>query len=123
MSDSASAPPGGNAAADVTAIAAAVLRCPSVAALEGGRFGEVTTYLPGQRVPGVAVREGRLLVSVVGTRSTTAPELLSQVLAATRPLTAGMPVDVVFADIDLAGERTPADAPREPPRADGKIVR
>jgi uncharacterized alkaline shock family protein YloU len=36
-------------------VAAAVTAVPGVAALHGGMFGEVATYLPGHRVPGIRV--------------------------------------------------------------------
>lgn len=39
-------------------IAAAVVAVPGVAALHGGVFGEVGTYLPGRRVAGVRTRDG-----------------------------------------------------------------
>ena len=43
-------------------IAAAVVGCPAVAALADGPVG---TYRPGRTVPGVAVRDGLVVVAVV----------------------------------------------------------
>ena len=45
---------------DVDAVAAAVPGCAGVAALDGGPFGEVVSYLPGRRVTGVVVGDGRV---------------------------------------------------------------
>lgn len=42
---------------NVDDVAAAVLGCARVAGLDGGQFGEVTSYLPGRQVPGVIVRD------------------------------------------------------------------
>jgi hypothetical protein len=49
---------------DVDAVAAAVLACPGVAALDGGQYGEVASYLPGRKVAGVMVSDGRVKVQV-----------------------------------------------------------
>ncbi|GAC80416.1 MULTISPECIES: hypothetical protein [Gordonia] len=38
-------------------IAEAVLAIPGVVDLHSGLFGEVATYLPGRRVPGIAIRD------------------------------------------------------------------
>jgi hypothetical protein len=85
----------------VEAVAAAVLACPAVAALDGGRFGEVASYLPGRRVPGIAISEGRVSVQV---RSWWVPaaELASEITAALAPLTGIRLVSVTIADIDVS---------------------
>jgi hypothetical protein len=49
---------------DVDAVAAAVAGCTGVSALDGGRFGEVASYVPGRKVPGVVVGDGRVTVQV-----------------------------------------------------------
>ncbi len=54
--DSTAPPPVSREPADV--VAAAVAAVAGVAALHSGMFGEVATYLPGRRVPGVRLREG-----------------------------------------------------------------
>jgi uncharacterized alkaline shock family protein YloU len=48
-------------------LAEAVLAVPGVSRLNGGPLGEIGTYLPGRRVPGIRFREaeGRLDVHVV----------------------------------------------------------
>ena len=46
------ATPGGR---EAQAISRSVQACPSVAGMSGGRFGQVATYLPGQRIIGVRV--------------------------------------------------------------------
>lgn len=92
-------------------IAAAVGACPAVARLGAGRVGEVATYLPGRRVAGVAVRDEAVELSVVGSSTATAKDLLAQVRAAVGPLLAGRRLDVAFADIELpepAGSAAPA---------------
>ena len=85
---------------DVDAVAAAVLGCAGVAGLDGGRFGEVTSYLPGRKVPGVLVSGGRVTVQIRSRWAVTAPELAARITEVVAPLTARRPVDVMIADID-----------------------
>jgi hypothetical protein len=85
---------------DVDAVAAAVLACPGVSDLHGGRYGEVTTYLPGRVVRGVVVGGGRVRVQVRSGWGTEAPKLAAVITAALAPLTGNRPVDVAIADID-----------------------
>jgi hypothetical protein len=85
---------------DVDAVAAAVRACPGVSGLHGGRYGEVTTYLPGRAVRGVVVGGGRVRVQVRATWGTEAPPLAAAITAALTPLTGNRPVDVAIADID-----------------------
>jgi hypothetical protein len=84
---------------DVDAVAAAVQGCPGVSGLDGGRFGEVASYLPGRRVAGVVVSGGRVTVQVRSRWAVPAADLLSQITAVLAPIT-GRRVDVVIADID-----------------------
>ncbi|GEE00680.1 hypothetical protein nbrc107696_11260 [Gordonia spumicola] len=49
--------PGEGTRAPAEELADAVLAVPGVVALHSGLFGEVATYLPGRRVPGVAIRD------------------------------------------------------------------
>ena len=49
---------------DVDAVAAAVRGCPGVSGLDGGPFGGVASYLPGRKVEGIVVRDGRVIVQV-----------------------------------------------------------
>jgi hypothetical protein len=95
--------PGGDAIVygiDVDAVAAAVRACPGVSDLHGGRYGEVTTYLPGRVVRGVVVDGGRVRVQVRSEWGTEAPKLAAVITAALAPLTGNRPVDVAIADID-----------------------
>jgi len=85
---------------NVDGVAAAVQACPGVSGLDGGRFGEVASYLPGRRVQGVAVRTNSVTVQVRSRWGVSAPDLLSQVTAALTPLIGARRVEVVVADID-----------------------
>jgi hypothetical protein len=108
---------------DVDAVAAAVRACPGVSDLHGGRYGEVTTYLPGRVVRGVVVESGRIRVQVRSEWGTEAPKLAAAITAALAPLTGNLPVDVAIADIDdppftpdwgNAGESEPLAGPGRP---------
>jgi hypothetical protein len=116
---------------DVDAVAAAVQACPGVSGLHGGRYGEVTTYLPGRAVRGVVVGGGRIRVQVRSAWGTKAPSLAAVITAALGPLTGNRPVDVAIADIDdppfapdwgRAGESEPLDG-RSGPGAAGPAPR
>lgn len=80
-------------------VAAAVAAVPGVAGLDGGPFGEVTTYLPGRRLAGVADRGDRLSVSVVARQGNPLPALADRIRAAVRAVDP-RPVQVVIADLD-----------------------
>lgn len=97
---------------DVDALAAATLKCPSVARLHPGGTRFVATYLPGRRVVGVRVGEDRVLVSVVLAQGASVPTLGKQVRDALAPLIAGRAADVHVADVDM-GEGVGADAAGE----------
>ena len=84
---------------DVDAVAAAVQACAGVSGLCGGRYGEVTTYLPGRTVRGVVVG-GRVRVQVRSAWGVEVPALAAAITAALAPLTGNRPVDVAIADID-----------------------
>lgn len=85
---------------DVDAVAAAVAGCAGVAALDGGRFGEVVSYLPGRTVAGVVVNNGRVTVQVRARWGVPVPDLAALITVVLAPLTGHRPVDVVIADID-----------------------
>ena len=85
---------------DVDAVAAAVLSCAGVAGLDGGRYGEVTSYLPGRKVPGVVVIDGRVRVQIRSRWGVPAPDLAARITAVLAPLSGRRPVDVVIAAID-----------------------
>jgi hypothetical protein len=85
---------------DVDAVAAAVLSCAGVAGLDGGRYGEVTSYLPGRKVPGVVVSDGRVRVQIRSRWGVPAPGLAARITAVLAPLSGRRPVDVMIAAID-----------------------
>jgi hypothetical protein len=85
---------------NVDAVAAAVLGCAGVAGLDGGRFGEVASYLPGRKVRGVVVSGGRVTVQIRSRWAVPAPGLAALITTVLAPLTGSRPVDVVIADID-----------------------
>jgi len=94
---------------EADAIAAAVLSCPAVAALDGGPLSHrVVTLLPGRSVEGVRIDRGRVLVSVVAAFGTPVILLTEQVRTAVAPLTGGLPVDVHVADLQLPEEQQAA---------------
>src|ERR1700751_102945 len=85
---------------DVDAVAAVVRGCAGVAGLDGGRFGEVTSYLPGRKVAGVVVSGGRGGGQGRPRWAVPAPELAARIPAVLAPLSGRRPVDVMIADID-----------------------
>ncbi len=91
-------------AAEADALAAVVLACPAVAALHGGRLGQLTTFLPGRRVEGVRVSEERVQVGVVAAYGLPVRLVADQVRTALAPLARSRPVDVHVADLQLPDE-------------------
>ena len=103
---------------DVDAVAVAVAGCPGVAALDGGPFGEVATYLPGRMVAGVVVGNGRLTVQVRCRWGIPAADLAVRITAVLASLTGRRPVDVVIADIDDPPATQPLRVPAGSSRPD-----
>lgn len=102
---------------DADRIADAVLACPLVAGLHGGRFGEVATYLPGRRIPGVRVTPTEVFVHVTGRYPATVRQIADAVRACAGPHTAELPVTVTVEDLDLPAVqpgRTPQHPVKEP---------
>ena len=85
---------------DVVAVATLVRGCAGVSGLDGGRFSEAVSYLPGRKVAGVVVRDGRVRVQVRAQWAVPAPALAALLATALVPLTGNRPVDVVIGDID-----------------------
>ncbi len=85
---------------DVVAVAAAVQSCAGVSALDSGRFGEVESYLPGRRVPGVVVRDQSVLVGVRSRWGVRAADLFAQIASAVAPLIGRRWVEVAIGDMD-----------------------
>jgi len=87
---------------DVDAIAAATMACPAVAGLDEGGTRAVATYLPGRRVVGIRVEDGRVLVSVVLALGFSVQTLEVQVRSALAGHIRGRQVDVHVADVETA---------------------
>ncbi|NLE80487.1 MAG: Asp23/Gls24 family envelope stress response protein [Rhodococcus sp.] len=85
-------------------IAAAVLEVPGVAALHGGTFGEVGTYLPGRRVAGVRTDETGTDVHVTVYYDAVVADVAERVRKAVGSIT-GTKVDVTIADVVPAGSK------------------
>ena len=85
---------------DVDAVAVAVRACPGVSGLDGGPFSGAASYLPGRKVEGIVIRDGRVIVQIRSRWAVPAPELAAMITAMLAPLTGNRPVDVVIADID-----------------------
>lgn len=93
-------------------IAERVRAHPSVARLHGGRFGEIASYLPGEKVVGVRLREdGPAEIGVVLRTDRflwqTADELRAELVELI-----GGPVDIVVSDI-VDGEEAGQDEQTE----------
>jgi len=90
-------------------VAERVLSCPDVARLSGGPFGTVATYLPGDLVPGVALRDDQIEVHVVARYGRPLPEVAAEVREAIGDLAGGRRVDVTIADV-ITGDDTGRDS-------------
>ena len=90
-------------------LATAVAGCPDVAALSGGPFGEVATYLPGRRIVGVRLLGDRFDVHVIARWGTPLPAVAEQVRSACAPFAGGRGVDVTIEDVvPVPGDGTPS---------------
>lgn len=90
--------------ADLEQVAAAALGCPLIADLTGGRFGEVATYRPGQRILGARMVDGGIELHVVAKWGAPLPEVAAVLRAAVAPHAEGLPVSVFVDDIELPEE-------------------
>ncbi|AOW94877.1 hypothetical protein BFN03_12075 [Rhodococcus sp. WMMA185] len=79
-------------------IAAAVLATPGVAAMHGGAFGEVATYLPGRRVTGVTIGPTSCAVHLSALYPANVIDTAERVRAAVEPLV-DVPVNVIIEDL------------------------
>lgn len=97
---------------DPERVAAAVRGCPAVAGLSSGQFGEVASYLPGQRIDGVrTLADDEVEVHVVLWYGIPVEEAVAQVRAAVRAVAPNVvAAHVVVADLALpeALAETPA---------------
>lgn len=96
-------------------VADAALRCPSVAGLAADGPGQLATYLPGERVVGVALRDEVWEVGVVlRLDGRPLPELADEVRRSVEPVSGGRDVHVVVTDVVLPDEEVDPH-PREDP--------
>lgn len=84
-------------------LAERVLACDGVVRLSGGPFGTVATYLPGERLVGVSVRERAVEVAIVATLDRPLPETADEVRRAVADLAGDRPVHVRVDDIVVEG--------------------
>ncbi|TDE59544.1 hypothetical protein E1295_02690 [Nonomuraea mesophila] len=80
-------------------IAERVRACPGVAGLSGGPFGTVATYMPGERLLGVAVNEREVRIAVVARMDRPLPDTADEVRRAVTDLAGDRRVDVRIDDI------------------------
>lgn len=80
-------------------VAAAVLAVEGVAGLHAGMFGEVGTYLPGRRVPGVRIADDVTEVHVTLFFGAPVRETAARIRSAVAPLVASGRVDVMVEDV------------------------
>ncbi|WP_232662025.1 hypothetical protein [Pseudonocardia sp. TRM90224] len=85
-------------------VAAVVTAHPAVAALHGGEFGAVATYLPGRKLVGVRIGDGDepVEVGLVVHAGHPIPQVVRSVRRDVSALCPGSVVDIVVADIVLA---------------------
>jgi hypothetical protein len=84
---------------DVDDIAAAVLRCSGVAGLGSGTIGELATYLPGRRVPGIRVTPERVELEICAVWGSPAALIASQIWEALSTVVTDRPVEILITDI------------------------
>ena len=103
----------------VDPIVAAVLACPLVVGLHGGRYGQVATYLPGRRVTGIRITEDEVAIHLVACYPSAMDQVAAQVRSAVAPFTAGLAVHVTIEDLNTNDVNTdhiagPGAAPARP---------
>jgi hypothetical protein len=84
---------------DVDDIQAAVLGCPGVAGLGSGTIGELATYLPGRRVPGIRVTQELVELEICAAWGPSAKLIASQIWAALAAIVTDRPIEIVITDI------------------------
>ncbi|WP_336206010.1 hypothetical protein [Nonomuraea sp. LPB2021202275-12-8] len=80
-------------------IADRVRACPGVVDLSSGPFGTVATYLPGERLPGVAVTDDAVEISIVAKLGNPLPELADEVRQAVSDLVGERRINVRVHDV------------------------
>lgn len=81
------------------AVAAVVRGVPGVADLHPGMFGEVGTYLPGRRVPGIRFGDDSIAVHITVTEDAPVRETAAAVRAAVARDWPGVAVNVTVEDV------------------------
>lgn len=89
-------------------LATAVLAVPGVRDLHNGLFGEIATYLPGRRVPGVSLADDHGEIHIVVDAAYDLRGTAARVRNVTEEL-AARPVTVTVADISVSSKPTPKD--------------
>ena len=89
-------------------VAERTVRCRSVARISSGPFGEVATYLPGRRVPGIRLTDHTIEVHVVARWGVRVSDLAAEVRAAVQPTAAGRSVDVHVDDVEIPAWPVPS---------------
>jgi hypothetical protein len=64
----------------------------------------VATYLPGRRVDGVRLADGRILVAVVARYPVPVTQVAAEIRTAVADIAVGRPVDVHVTDVEVPGE-------------------
>lgn len=90
-------------------VATSVQRCPAVAALTAGRFGQFRTYLAGRQVVGVSVEPDRVDIGVVARFGVPIGDLSDQVHAAVMPLVGGRSINIRVEDVHIPGDDAVTD--------------
>jgi hypothetical protein len=85
---------------DPRAIARKARGVAGVARLSGGPFGTVATYLPGERLLGVAVRDDAVDLAIVAVPGRPLPQLAEEVRQAVAGLAGGRPVNIRIDDLE-----------------------
>jgi hypothetical protein len=94
----------------------AVLGCPDVAAVYGGAFGEIASYLPGRAaVPGVRIDDDVVEVHVIARYGSPLAQVGEQIGAALTSRLHDRQLRVSVEDIVLPGEAVPEPQPAGEP--------
>ncbi|GII59460.1 hypothetical protein Pth03_78490 [Planotetraspora thailandica] len=86
--------------------------CPQVEELSSGPFGTIATYLPGESVPGVAVRDDEIEIHVIARYGPPLPEVGTAVREAVGDLAGDRRVNVTIDDVRT---HAPAAKPAKKP--------
>ncbi|MEU7905684.1 hypothetical protein [Actinoplanes sp. NPDC049118] len=84
---------------DADAVASATRGCPDVEDLCGDPLGDIATYLPGRRLPGVRIDREAVLVQIRARWNTPAATVAHEIRAAVAGLAPGRRIDVTIADV------------------------